>query len=474
MGNSVAQWSGHSNSPNTAALFPFTPYDPVHDPPSSPRAAVQVDPAIRPTMNSVLDELKRRFERDDFPGKTIEESWIVISSEPPGEPAARELLRRSGGPTSPTSTTLAWVSNGAVSYVSYFKPADADADAISDTASDGAGTTRTDAVSQPSAEEPTATPAANASAGETRSDDAAAPELSMSTDVVVIPPQLEDQLRELKEKVEQLQHLKRQMEELSQSIMGSPRLGQAAPAAPAASGPPAFAFFHDYTAVSPSSSLSAQSSTDDMVVVDDVPPPPPPPPPPGSGPKVAIGSIPLRRQEKKARTRDELEQAVRTLVQQSDVTDSNKPRAVANFLQAFPDPKANAALETLVTSYPFLVRSMPLQPKSCFSRMKVWEDNLFKKVDGKQAEDIRKKKTIEIEKLDSEEKILDEIKRIFDYIELMKRKEAEKQAELARRSAAGNMLQELKAKQRALEQRSLSQLTDQELQSMEQGEIEFE
>jgi len=203
--------------------------------------------------------------------------------------------------------------------------------------------------------------------------------------------------------------------------------------------------------------------------------PPPPPPPPAGGAAKPTSTPGEKRAPPKPKplTRDQLRRRVADEIESSDVSRKNKQLAVENFVAAFPDNAiGNSALEKLVVDYSFLISSFPLRPKTCFTRMRFWEKNLFSKLSPAESSAYRKRKTVEITKLADESEILIEIGLIFQTIEA-KRKEQKLKEEAAKtKENAGSMITELKDRLVAEAEKSAALVAQDELQQMESGAIE--
>jgi len=199
-------------------------------------------------------------------------------------------------------------------------------------------------------------------------------------------------------------------------------------------------------------------------------------PPPAGGGAAKPTSTPGEKRappKPKPLTRDQLRRRVADEIESSDVSRKNKQLAVENFVAAFPDNAiGNSALEKLVVDYSFLISSFPLRPKTCFTRMRFWEKNLFSKLSPAESSAYRKRKTVEITKLADESEILIEIGLIFQTIEA-KRKEQKLKEEAAKtKENAGSMITELKDRLVAEAEKSAALVAQDELQQMESGAIE--
>jgi len=96
------------------------------------------------------------------------------------------------------------------------------------------------------------------------------------------------------------------------------------------------------------------------------PPPPPPmpglqtPPPPPSQATATKRNAPQARKEL---TVEEIKKQVRELIECSDISAANVPLAVETYMKAFKD-KYRQDLENMVRRYPFLIKKLPLKPKT--------------------------------------------------------------------------------------------------------------
>jgi len=95
-------------------------------------------------------------------------------------------------------------------------------------------------------------------------------------------------------------------------------------------------------------------------------PPPPPmpglqtPPPPPSQATATKRNAPQARKEL---TVEEIKKQVRELIECSDISAANVPLAVETYMKAFKD-KYRQDLENMVRRYPFLIKKLPLKPKT--------------------------------------------------------------------------------------------------------------
>ncbi|PRP78331.1 actin binding protein [Planoprotostelium fungivorum] len=216
------------------------------------------------------------------------------------------------------------------------------------------------------------------------------------------------------------------------------------------------------------------------------PPPPPPPAPPGPQtetkglPKIRSLGIMLVRPEAKEKTRADIEREVKSLIDDSDIININKPRALDNFLRLFPANSVahTRVLERMLTDYSFLIRQLPLQPQTCYKRFKLWEDQLFKRVEQEEGKDkvtaLRKKKAIQIEKLNTSNEIREEVSRTIQFLANERKKEAEREKEKARGKLMNSMVGELKDKLVEVKQKDQLQQAQKELENIESTEIVIE
>lgn len=201
----------------------------------------------------------------------------------------------------------------------------------------------------------------------------------------------------------------------------------------------------------------------------------PPPPPPAT--TTASPSIRRKKRQKSRvpapipKTREQLEKDLRTWIAESDhVMEVNKERAVLNWLNVFP-PQSNHILEKIIKDYPKLIQRFPLKPKTCFKRFTTWEENLFRKVPESEADKLRRKKIIEIEKMETEEQILEEIAKTFQLMERKRVEEQEMKKKKASQAAMGNVVNELKSAIQRDHEKVHNLLADKELEELEVGEI---
>jgi hypothetical protein len=168
-----------------------------------------------------------------------------------------------------------------------------------------------------------------------------------------------------------------------------------------------------------------------------------------------------------------LKKSLQKIIELSDLSQENRVIALQNWMKVFP-PKANHLLEKLVEDYPRLIQALPLQPKTCYKRFSVWEENLFKKLDEQKAKAIREKKAFEISKLATEQEILDEVARIFSLMERQKVEEEQMKQDKAKHRALGSIVNELKSLFVEQEKEFHMVQAQKELEVMEEGSIEEE
>jgi hypothetical protein len=128
-------------------------------------------------------------------------------------------------------------------------------------------------------------------------------------------------------------------------------------------------------------------------------------------------------------------------------------------------------LAKMVKEYPFMIRSHALKPITAFHKIKLWEDLLFSEMPDEDAQEMRKKKTVEISKLEEEE-IPAEIDRIKKTIEGRSELEEQEQDKVAHFEAYTSVLAEIKQighKKAAQKRKALRKKMKKE---METGEIE--
>ena len=102
-----------------------------------------------------------------------------------------------------------------------------------------------------------------------------------------------------------------------------------------------------------------------------------------------------------------------------------------------------------------------------------WDTDLFSKLTEEEAKHWRTKKAFEMEKLDRREEVVEEIKKIFIYIEEVKRKEREKKLKEESIEAMGDVVKELN--QAFLERRKKEgeKQAELELEELEEGPLEM-
>jgi hypothetical protein len=121
-----------------------------------------------------------------------------------------------------------------------------------------------------------------------------------------------------------------------------------------------------------------------------------------------------------------------------------------------------------VSDYPFLVRALPLQPLDCVKKMAVWEKLLFKDMEATAAQQLRKRKQIEIVTFDPAV-VGDEIAKIkkAEIVRVQKEKEM-----LEASKVKGNLLGALKEKFSKKEEESIQATSEMELSSLQVGSID--
>lgn len=203
------------------------------------------------------------------------------------------------------------------------------------------------------------------------------------------------------------------------------------------------------------------------------PPPPsqlPPPPPPGEATSPFFKQANSKKKEEK--TREMIIKELHELIAQSEIAASNYKLAQDNFLHTFTEKHTNL-LALLVEKYPGLVRKFPLQPKTCFERMKWWEKHLFKKLEENQANTVRKNKTVEIEKLETEAQVIEAVEKTKKVLEYQKQKQEEERANKEKKDAMGALLEELKSIHEREKELVKETKAQEEISTMETGELDL-
>ena len=158
-------------------------------------------------------------------------------------------------------------------------------------------------------------------------------------------------------------------------------------------------------------------------------PPPPPPPLPTQQQLNATKSykISSTKETPKVKSFDDIKKLLAIEIDKSDISDANKEIARENYLRSFSSESALKFLDFMVSSYGRLIQTLPLQPKTAFKLIKIWEANLFTKIEDQvQRDSIRRRKMTEICMKRSEEEIMEEIKKVKQLIEQQKKEAAEK------------------------------------------------
>lgn len=175
---------------------------------------------------------------------------------------------------------------------------------------------------------------------------------------------------------------------------------------------------------------------------------------------------------KREPTPEEIEKQLRELISCSDLSSANVPTAVETYLKCFVSHKE--ALKSMVQRYPFLIKKLPLKPKSAFQRMQIWERYLFSTLEEKQALSWRKAKEFEIQKWETKEEILAEIDRIRVQIKEKEKKEREKELQKEQQNVMASMMEEMQSKFRTNQQEQEKLQAQTELQDLEDEPIDLD
>jgi len=225
----------------------------------------------------------------------------------------------------------------------------------------------------------------------------------------------------------------------------------------------------------PESSVSFGGEAVAAVVTAVAPPPPPPPPPAppvegeGNGEPKKKKKWEIKKPEVKELTEQEVENVVRSEIGLSGKTPVAIKKATENFLNSFSKLSHKKLLKQMATDYPFLIRSLPLQPLECVKRMVGWEKQLFRDMENKEERDaLRKRKQVEICTIAAGE-IATEVKKIHaaEAVRKQKEKEAKEKAE-----TRGNLLDALKDQFAKGAKDKEEAQTEQELKELEVGTLD--
>eukprot|EP01103_Thecamoeba_quadrilineata_P005707 TRINITY_DN15479_c0_g1_i1.p1 TRINITY_DN15479_c0_g1~~TRINITY_DN15479_c0_g1_i1.p1 ORF type:complete len:568 (-),score=172.92 TRINITY_DN15479_c0_g1_i1:110-1813(-) len=189
-------------------------------------------------------------------------------------------------------------------------------------------------------------------------------------------------------------------------------------------------------------------------------PPPPPPPPPGSDGSPKPKPKDAKPKGKVALTKGELTKKLKDLIDCSEATASNQQPAFDAYCRSFlkdkdtPEKtqKAFEVLEKLVTDYPALIKKFPLNVKTAYQRMQMWEtalEPLLSTIDPKRAEKIRQTKQFEFCKIDTQEAIEDEVRKMREVEEKFIKQQQEKEKMSKVQDNGKMMMQELMDKLKA-------------------------
>jgi hypothetical protein len=226
-----------------------------------------------------------------------------------------------------------------------------------------------------------------------------------------------------------------------------PSLPTTSPYACAANNLPAASTASHTTSPGPSASAASPSSA--------AAPPPPPPPPPQPAPGSVSSAPKISWREKQALAeknaaqavpgRVELEARLRALITESDVTPANRAKVCTLWLEkVFRDlPQVNVHLACALEHYAFLVRELALKPVQVFKRMRLWERLLFEQLPAEEATRTRKRKTMEITRLQSEAEIAAEVDAIRKVLRSEERKREQAKLRAESRRTMSSVVEEL-------------------------------
>lgn len=130
-------------------------------------------------------------------------------------------------------------------------------------------------------------------------------------------------------------------------------------------------------------------------------------------------------------------------------------------------------LNKIVREYPFMIRTHAVQPISAFNKIKLWEDLLFSGMPEDEAQELRKRKSVEITKF-TEEEISEEVEKYKKTIEQREIREEQEGNKVAHMSAYGNVLEEIRTIGMKKAQEKQAAIREQLEQKMETGEIDLE
>jgi hypothetical protein len=143
--------------------------------------------------------------------------------------------------------------------------------------------------------------------------------------------------------------------------------------------------------------------------------------------------------------RVELEARLRALITESDVTPANRAKVCTLWLEkVFRDlPQVNVHLACALEHYAFLVRELALKPVQVFKRMRLWERLLFEQLPAEEATRTRKRKTMEITRLQSEAEIAAEVDAIRKVLRAEERKREQAKLRAESRRTMSSVVEEL-------------------------------
>lgn len=417
-------------------------------------------------MDQVLEELKhlKRFHNENT--KNLEESWIFVKNEPQKGRTPEEMSENG------KRQTIAWWDPvvKTLSFVSYFsRPSVQNVNSETEPKTSPVYEIKPDLSPVQSTVNNVPTPT----------------DLPLETQI----PQpvihlFETKLQELQHQIEMLQSQLPQGSVLHGQIPMSgaspgPYLNGQIPMNGTSPGPNLnanqFVNFQSGPEHSPISTISLLSSQNDVYIETNdasIPPPPPPPSFDVNNVEKKVKNVGAKSQVAKEKTREMIVEELKQLIAQSDILPANYNVALQNFLQTFPE-SLNHHLQMLVEKYPMLIRKFPLQPKTCFNRMRWWEKNLFKDLEEAQANSLRRSKVVEIEKMETEEQVLEDIQMVKKMLELQRQKQEENRINKEKRDTMGAVLEELKIVQEKGKQQETQMKAQQEISLMETGQIEL-
>ena len=193
--------------------------------------------------------------------------------------------------------------------------------------------------------------------------------------------------------------------------------------------------------------------------------PPPPPPPSQMDISQASRTLRIQKAQPQVRTIDNIKKSLGDAIELSDISPENKIIASNNYMKCFPSENALKYLDFMITNYAQLITALPLKPKTSFELVKLWEDNLFSKIEN-QVERcaIRRRKMTEICLKRDKQEVLEEIAKVFKFIEANKKEEKEKaKKNELKKNFMGDLIKVLQDRNKGDEDKNKEELKEMEV-----------